>query len=394
MMRAHRITPLSLAVLFTLVPRVLADDEPLPRADRDQTNQALRQVNDLGKQFRRLGDWSAQADLIDQFFDKVYEANGWDTDFDRFALDLNHEIVRIPPWMIRQRLSKMGEMVAKRYNLDTAQKVRLEAHLFAETVGLIAQNAGVITQHVGEFVSARAQNQPFTPDEVRRWTTESEPLFNDALERMDRVTGAMERTMDERQRQLFERDTQALDRHMKFIVKRREAWARGEWKPEDWGLENDPIQTGKAAAEKPPDKPDPKAVSRPSEDAAAARERTAAAALKSYQAENETTWERYVRLFIAQHGLDAAQQQAIQSILNELQARAAQYRRAHAEELNVVPQPQRGESPAYQPLRDMFDELQRRSEALLTQSQRTVSQGVESRDAGAVGPLVGPADRP
>ena len=349
------------------------DREARDNADRKQTVEALRKVHELGREVRRLGEWSAQADQIDSFLDDLWERNGWNSESDQFARRLNREVARIPPWRFKRRLDKMSELVAERYQMGDQQRRRFEARLFAESVGFIAGNADTILSHARDYVGHRLHGEPLSPDDVRRWTLESEPLVVDLIDRMDRMTASMSQGMDAGQRAKLERDLESFHRQMEFVLQQRESWKRGEWKPEDWGLQNDPIQMGHGPAADPAAPREPgQAVGRP-------RQPPQPGALTSglnrpSQAEDESTWAAYVRQFIVRHQLDAAQRETIQSILAELEARAALFRQRHAEQLAAVAERERQTAEVYQPLRSMFQELQQRAEALLTKSQQAADK--------------------
>lgn len=349
------------------------DQEVGDKEDRRQTVEALRKVHELGREVRRLGEWSVQADQIESFLDDLWERNGWNSESDQFAKRLNREVARIPPWRFKRRLDKMSELVAQRYQLGDQQRLRFEAQLFAESVGFIAGNADTILSHARDYIGRRLRGEPLSPDDVRRWTLESDPLVADLTDRVDRMSASMSRDMNADQRAKFERDLDSLHRQMEFVLQQRESWKRGEWKPEDWGLHNDPIQMGHPAAV------DRAAAREPGQPVGRPRQPPQPGAVTSklhrpFQAEDESTWAAYVRRFIARHQLDAAQREAIQSILAELEVRAALFRQRHAEQLAAVPEQERETAEVYQPLRSMFQELQQRAEALLTRSQQAADK--------------------
>lgn len=346
---------------------------PPPSTPPDHAR-ANQQLNGLGVEIQKLGDWSIQADMIDSFMDKVWDRNGWNTEADVFARRLTNEVAHIPPWQFQKRMEKLTELIADRYTFSPSQKNRFRSRVYRETIGMIAGNADMISSQVREYVSARLDKKPLTPDQIARWTKESEPLVADMLGRADRIIESMKRDMTDEQKRILDRDYQSFDQRTNYFVKQRAAWAKGLWIPEDWGLEHDPIQTGQS-----PDK---------------AENRTQAAAMSDpfgnplvmeappphpesatiHHAEDETTWARYVREFIATHNLDAGQRTAIQSILSEMEFRAEHYRKQHRKDLETVPPTRRLTSPLHQPIRQMFQELQARSEALLTKEQQAIAK--------------------
>jgi hypothetical protein len=129
-------------------------------------------------------------------------------------------------------------------------------------------------------------------------------------------------------------------------------------------MEDDPIQNGAGALAQDPSQHGPAAAGSPG----AGNTR-----LLPY---DETTWHAYVRTFTGDYRLDAAQKASADSILDELVARAAQYRRDHLDELSAVPVAQRIYAPAYAPIRVSFEELKARLDALPTRTQRWLRSSV------------------
>lgn len=336
-----------------------------------QASAALKHISEIGAEMRRLGDWKPQADLIDAYMDKLWASQGWTSDADVFAKNVMREVSRTPPWQFQQRMEKLTGMVGDRYQLDAAQRARFESTLYRETFGMFFRHADLIVSQTREIVSARVMKRAFTPVDIARWTRESEHLLSDALSTIDRIGESMQRDMTDAQREIMRKDNESFRRRMEFVMEQRRSWANGEWTPGDWGLEHDPIQTGgkpersQRDARLPPIPatriadigriPDP--MSKPA---------------KPARPENESTWARFVRLFVAKHGLDAGQRTAIYSILAELESRAGQYRQGHHEQLTAIPTADRATSGAYAPIRDMFEELKARAEALMTNTQRAL----------------------
>ncbi len=320
--------------------------------------ESIRTLGPVANEFRKLGDWKPHADMIDDFVGEVFKSNGWSSDEDRFALELTRRITGIPPWEIDKRLNMFVETVGQRYQFDPSQKNKLKSRVMREAVGMFAKNAGVITGQAREFIRNRSERKPFTSEQVARMTDESDDLMADAIFRMDRIASDMRKIMTEKQKALMDRDYQAFDHRLNDMLKLRAAWSQGKWKPEDWGMKNDPIQ--KLARSMPPTQPTP--VTRPvppSKDVAPA-----------WRAEDESTWGKWVRLFIKQHELDPGQIAAIESILSEMQTRASNYRTQHADALPDPAISHQAGSPDSEPLRALFDELKSRSHALLRNTQR------------------------
>lgn len=322
--------------------------------------ESVQTLAPIANEFRKLGDWKPHAENITRFIDEAFQQNGWTNEEDKFVLDLTKRLAQVPPWDIEKRLNMFTDTVGRRYEFDQNQKAQFKGRVMREAVGMFAKNAGVITKHTREFIRNRAEGEPFTAEQVARMTDESDELMADAIFRMDRLASTMRQTMTDRQKALLDRDYQALDRRLNDMLKQRAAWSEGKWKPEDWGMKNDPIQ------QKRPSKPPPNPIRVPD-----ATTPPPADVEPAYRAEDESTWEKWVREFIEKHKLDPGQVTAIESILVEMQTRAANFRVKHKDELPDLAVTRQAGSPAYEPFRTLFEELKSRSYALLRNTQRS-----------------------
>ncbi len=337
------------------------------RSPRSSLRDPLSAVTDTTATFKGLGDWASQAELIDRFANRLWKENNWDSEPDQFGLKIVQDISQIPPWQIHERISRITELVSDRYTLDVQQQSRFRAQVYREMIGLFAKNAGVIAEQVRTFVDSRANGRPLTAEDIEQWTKDSGPLFEDVMERMDRINDNLARTLGEKERRQLEIDRASLKKRTDYLFRKREEWARGEWKPEDWGLENDPIQQGlgQSDAEQHSMLPQGNGTPASSHNRDSSKKGVAAHILSIW----DSPWRKYVRTFITTHDLDTGQRDAIFSILSELELRSRQYKERHMAALNEVEVSDRGTHPAYAPLRAMSEELRTRSKALLTDVQ-------------------------
>ncbi len=377
MLNDQAILARAIAIAALAAHLALAQTAPNSTDSNNPIEREQRLAERLGTELQRLGDWSSQVDPMDSFVERIWAENEWNTESDLFAKRLNQELVRIPPWEIRRRMSKLAELTSQRYGFSPAQSFRFQARLYSEAFGFLGRHADILSRQVGEYVQRRIQHLPLTPQDVQRWTRESDPIMSDLLNRFNRTADALKQNMNEEQRALLEKDRASFDRQMQFWESKRAAWAKGEWRPEDWGMENDAIQRGELPIAQPAAPAIPNAqTKRPDRSRdPAARRRARRALARKYIAEDETSWARFVRAFIRTHKLDAGQREAIQSILAELEARAAKYRHKHADDIARIATADRPTSKVLAPIRDMFDELQRRAAGLLTRTQRSADNG-------------------
>lgn len=337
-------------VLVLIAP--LMGAEPTTSPNEPDPEAAAAQVARLTAELKRLGEWEDNYEIIDNAIEVLWSQNQWTSEADLFARETLSEVAKIPPWEFDRRIDKLVERVADRYELSEANAARVKSMVYRESFGLIWNNAPVLFQQTREYVGQRLRGEPITPEQVAQWVEESESLMADWDQRRDRLVEGLSSAVDERHRELFEQDMQSLRRREGAVQKLRETWARGEWKPEDWGLQNDPIQRGGAVAA---------GVSGPgfSPIERAAMQRLGQRPAVYYDWD-PSTWEAYVRSFIALYQLDPGQITAAESILAELLARAADYVRAHHPELAEVPRGQRGTDERYAEVRALFEELRTR----------------------------------
>jgi hypothetical protein len=243
--------------------------------------------------------------------------------------------------------------------MSTREAASLKSAMYREALGFMWNNAPVLFRQVREYVDKRVRGEPFSAEQVAKWIQESEPLMEDWKERHDRLVEAIRPLVDEQHRELLERDLERFDRRMERFEALRESWSKGNWKPEQWGLDDDPIQNqglGEGLS-----------GFTPIERAAMLRRGRLPAKHWDY---DPSTWERYVRAFIALYDLDAGQIDAAESILAELLARAADYMWSHRVALADIPRDQRSTHERFRPLRDMFAELKTRLARIPRDAQR------------------------
>lgn len=243
------------AILLTLLTSIAAlaqdddteppDPPPIPGATRDVAENVGRLLNTLDS----LGPWEEHYGHMMSAVDTVYRRNGWTDEPDRFSLELIREVESRPPMAIQERFDVVVGMFSDRYMLDESQESALRGVMLQESLRMFTRHSGRIMQYGMEMIQTRAAGEPFTAEQVQRWATLAQPVFLDARERMTQVARDFGEKLDPQQRELLERDLGAANRRLDWVGQRGEAWMRGEWSPEDWGIEADPIQrAGEARA--------------------------------------------------------------------------------------------------------------------------------------------------
>lgn len=360
-----------LSVCVVLTGLLLATDGP-PQAGASPPPDAgepavggdlVRQFRETGDLLRQLGDWEHEADLGRNYFDNVWSENRWSSDADQFARRVGKAVVEIPPWNLQGRLEKFGDLIAERYQLDEGQRRVLAGAVQRELIGLTMRHAGTIFQQTREAVGARVRGEPFTAEQIARWTRESEPLMADARRGVERIAERLGKHLTPDQQKLLAADMKSYEKRKAFYERLRAEWADGRWKAEDWGLENDRVQRGTAGD---PGAPGPTSENVPDGEPRGAGNDPSSRVLPY----DESTWARYATDFITRYGLDPSQKRAVQSILTELVARAGEYRQAHQAELDAIPPLERATHRKLDPIRTLFQELEQRLGTVPTGAQR------------------------
>lgn len=199
--------------------------------------------------FRALGslsDWDTHSAYLTSALEKTYERNGWTSEPDRFAMDMMREVNQIPPWRPEERFDTAAGMMAQRYGLDGAQQQLMRETMIRESNDLFVRHSSQIMQYAVEAIQTRAAGEPFTPEQVARWAQLAEPVFLDSRERINAAAEEFARQLTPEQAEALLNDVDAANRRMDDLYVQSQRWAEGDWDPLDWGLEEDPIQTGAA----------------------------------------------------------------------------------------------------------------------------------------------------
>jgi hypothetical protein len=243
-----------------------------------------------------------------------------------------------------------------------------------EALGFIGRYAPSIVYGFQLFFETRAEGKPLDAETVGELVRTVRPIYKDIVAEVDRSLDEFGETLRPEQHEVFERDRAAFDKRISYVAGKLDDWAAGRWKPEEWGIDKDPLWQARhqGEAEKP-------AASEPAEDSVRSRAAERPEAGPGY----ETAWELYVRRFIAQNHLDEAQQTTAWAILADLQDQAAKHWEKHADEHeSLVRRPQAAQSAQEleqrrarlaeleAPIDALFGELKHRLDALPTAAQR------------------------
>ena len=330
------------------------EEEPLSLLERSQR---------LVANIQKLGPWEEQAELIQRAGDNLFQTYGWDSEADGFAQNMLRDITSIPPWDFTARFERVTQMISDRYDFTPEQLAQVQQKVMMQMFQFFGRHSSKIFQLSEEMISARAQGRPFSPEEVARWARLAEPMMQDGLDVYERTCREVEPLLNERQREIMTRDRAGELRRARSILARMEDWKQGRWKPEDWGLKDDPLHTG---GRLPPGM------------RARYEAREGVSADPEFDPTDESAWARYVKWFIARHSLDAEQITAAEAILQDVRTQARVFRSAGEAEANFSASDDR----MGRVLTQLFEQLKRRLDLIPTFKQRrAVERGSELHPA-------------
>lgn len=236
-------------LLLRLHSAVAQNQEPAePVAPGNRFAEMQKRISKVASLAQQLGDWSVQAELGRTAVEKVFQRAGWDSEEDLFAFEMFRAMDSRPPWAMQERMDTFFSLLTGRYQLNPEQRTRLKELFYRESVGLFSQHADAILTYSTEMLEARIAGQPFSPEQVARWSKLAEPVMNDGLARMTRATEELMEDMSAEQQAVVRADLRAADRRLNAVGEMMQEWKQGRWEPSDWGMEEDPIQTGKEMA--------------------------------------------------------------------------------------------------------------------------------------------------
>ncbi|MCH8853095.1 MAG: hypothetical protein IID41_10650 [Planctomycetes bacterium] len=296
---------------------------------------------ELAAKTQQLGDWSEQYQIVSDVIHNVWSQNNWKTEADLFARDTALQIQQVPPWKLEDRMDLLVEAAGQRYHLDEQQSTRFQNQMYGEMWKMAIKYGPTLMNNAREMLETRLRKEPFTADQVARWANAFDPLMQGFQADVSRMADEFGHMLTPEQRTVFDRDLQSVNKRMAHFASRTEAWKKGEWRIEDWGLQDDPIHLP------------------------VYKKRLAVEAIdrllnRRVRPQDEDSWRRYVRGFVTLYDLDGVQKQVCSSILEDLLARARRYRVLKGQEIRQLTLQQRRDHALLEPIREMFSELKSR----------------------------------
>ena len=349
-----------------------------------------------------FSNWDEHSGYIMDAMETMYERNGWTGESDLASLDVLERVEAVPPWDMMGRFGAFADALGERYNLSEEQRLTLEQMALERATAIFQKNHENIMGYAMEAIQVRAAGEPFNAQQVARWAALAQPVLADARKSILEGAEEFSKSLSPEQRAQVEADLQSARKRLERVEAMRAEWAAGEWEPEHWGLDNDPIQNGEKVMERhrlaesggavpPQGTPVPPGERRARGDgptapeggpAADGTERGGRKPTASAPADDE--WTRFVRSFIAKYGLDPDQQQRAWQFHAQARQRAEQIELRHGPRKPAAPRSRRGNAASQETAGDdvsgrlldaTFEQLKNRLQRLPTRAQRRAAGG-------------------
>lgn len=308
-------------ILLTPCAAVAQDRRPVSEDELKKTEQTMLE------EAQRIGPWENQIPIIEDATDNIFRQQGWTAPEDAWARQVMSEVSRIPPWKPVERQEVFLNSVQSRWNLSHDQRNQLNASVQREAMALAFKHFKDMAPVALDIMRARANGEPFTPEQVQQWAAKLKPVMDDGAQMVQRVTQQLERTMTEDQRKLLQADVDAFLRRNNDVQRLVQKWQAGKWEPSDWGLQNDPIHAPVMH----------QYVARDAERNALVERAQANKPLDEKRiAVNESEWDRYVKWFCDTYACDDRQRTQVEAILKSSKNEAINRRSARQAEIEQL----------------------------------------------------------
>jgi hypothetical protein len=318
-------------------------------------------------------NWDEMQPELVRDMERIFERSGWTQESDRFALEVARRVAARPPWDIAGRITAFTDSMTGRYGLSPDQANRFQASFLHESTGFLLRHGPALFAQGHEALQARANGIPYTADQVARWSKDAEPLFRDIAQSVDRLSTELEAGLDDDKKEILKKDLARYNERQQVVERMSASWAKGEWDAAQWGMDNDPIQMGRTKARTPDETAESPAVGatpRPAAPPPLPPQVREFVIPSRWIDHDPATWIAIVLEVRDRYQFDAGQMSTAWSVHGELVERAAAYAKTRGDELSGVPVAERSRHEAFRPIRELFDELRDRLEAIPTSSQR------------------------
>lgn len=292
-----------------------------------ETADAADMQKQLVDQAKDMGPWDGHRRTLSEATDNVFERQGWTSEPDRFTREVLRDVEQYDPWQYQERQDTFMNHMQVRYGLTEAQKEQLGRDMQREALMTGIKHFRTTAPIAMEIVRLRSEGKPFTQEDVQRWSSQLDPVLADAKAAVERVAKTLEESMSPDQRAQLKKDMDALLKRHNDVVRMVGEWKQGKWDPSQWGLDNDPIHAAQMREIHAREAERTRLV-----DLRAARDDLKGAG----KADDESTWERYVRLFCLKYACDDRQKTTAFAILKGVVREAENIRAARKSEIDKL----------------------------------------------------------
>lgn len=317
-------------VLLGLVFGIAWPGAPLAADDKPPaTPKEIKQIRRLQESAKQIGSWDQQYGVIAEATDNVFEQQGWNSPEDVWIQNLMRDAGQIPPWKPHERSNVFMDGVQVRYGLTHDQRTLFRDEMQRAGMDAMRKHFKTALPIMMEVVATRAKQQPFTADQVQRWSRAFKPVMEDSLKSLNNSVDKLKKTMTAEQRRQLDADMKALYRRHRDAEKMVAKWQAGNWNPTDWGLQNDPLHAAAMVEHRAQETEKNRAVEEARLEKAIDEGKIATAV---------SAWDLYVRRFCDKHGCTDMQRTQAESILRGAKKEARDILAARADRIQKTEQ--------------------------------------------------------
>lgn len=283
------------------------------------------------------------------------------------------------PKLMNLMLARWADQIGEEYELEPEQRAMVREQVSERWSSFLEENRDDIEPLVTEFLELRMELTPPAKDSVQSWAQRAMPVYDQFRKQVTGTNGDLRQVLTPKQRIKFEIDAMQFAVGMQFAEGRLNQWKSGDFDPKDFW------EPPPSAREDRTKRWEQRRARRQEQRRLREQRETEAKALAPPEDQIEVEmdlWDKYAADFIERYALDEGQKTTVQSLLTEMKERATAHRdRRRAEILQLESRIQAGGDAKeqedvkkqlvelYGPIDEMFAELQRRMQAVLTREQ-------------------------
>ncbi len=351
------------------------------------------QIQELQEHAKDMGPWETEASLLRDVHVNIFEKSGWTGESDQFALDLMHQVTQIAPWNAAQREDVFLSGLQNRLDLTHDQRGLIGREMRLESMKVTMKHIKDLLPVALEIAQTRARQEPFTAEQVQKWSQKFKPLMDDAMASVQKVAAKLDKTMTAEQREVLDKDMKALLKRHADVEAMVENWKAGNWNPTEWGLDNDPIHANAMFEHR---------MRQAEKDGLVNLALTKKKPDIAVTAKDKSAWRLYVQWFCNFYACDDMQRTTADGILKKIDTRATTLLQVRAKSIAKAEQlldaaqtdAQRkvqvdALARLQRPIEDLFKELCARLEAnVLTSQQRKLLPPKKTAAKTSVAPKI------